>query len=127
MKINLQGKNLEITESIRDYVEKRVTNLGKVLNKIIKKGGEVFVNFEVSKTTNHHKTGEFFEAQGNVEIDGKNFTASSLKENLYEAIDEVKVMLFNKINHTKDRNQTLFTRGARSVKKMLKGLSNRKP
>ena len=62
MQINLQAKNMEITEAIHDYIEKRVTNLGKVLSQIEDKGGEVKVGFNISKTTNHHKGGEFFHA-----------------------------------------------------------------
>lgn len=127
MKINLQSKNIEITDSIKDYVEKRVTNLGKLLSKIEKGGGEVQAFFEVGKSTNHHKAGEFFHTDCSVKIKGENYYASADKEDLYEAIDNVKDALFNEINRSKKRKQTLFTRGARSVKKMLKGLSSRKP
>ena len=31
MQINLQGKNIELTPAIKDYVSKRVTNLEKLL------------------------------------------------------------------------------------------------
>jgi ribosome-associated translation inhibitor RaiA len=40
MQINLQSKNIELTEAIRDYVLKRVTNLDKLLSGIEAKGGE---------------------------------------------------------------------------------------
>ena len=59
MQINLQGKNMELTEPIKEYVLKRVTNLGKLLSSIEEKGGKVMVNFEVGKSTNHHKSGRF--------------------------------------------------------------------
>ena len=42
MQINLQGKNIELTEAIKDYVSKRVTNLEKLLSNLeIKKGEAV--------------------------------------------------------------------------------------
>ena len=127
MKINLQGKNFEITEAIRDYVFKRVTNLEKLLSTIEKRGGEVMVNFEVGKSTKHHKSGVVFHSDCLINIDGKEFYSSSDKEDLYQAVDEIKENLFNDIRKNKDRKQTLFKRGAASVKKMLKGLSKRNP
>ncbi|MFA6520637.1 MAG: ribosome-associated translation inhibitor RaiA [Candidatus Paceibacterota bacterium] len=127
MQINLQSKNMELTEAIKDYVLKRVTNLEKLLSNIKTKAGEVKVSFEVSKSTNHHKAGEVFHADCSITIDGDNFYGSSDNEDLYSAVDEVKEILFNEINKNKDRKQTLFRRGAKSVKKMLKGLSKRNP
>lgn len=127
MQINLQSKNMELTDAIYDYVNKRVTNLEKLLSGIEEKQGKVMVNFEVSKSTNHHKSGEIFHADCLIKIDGKEFYASSDKEDLYAAVDEVKDILYNEINKNKDRKQTLFKRGAASVKKMMKGLSKRNP
>lgn len=127
MKINLKGTNIELTPAIKDYVLKRVTNLGKLLSKIEAGDEKVLINFEVAKATNHHKAGFVFHSDCNINIAGKDFYASSDKEDLYEAIDDVKSILFTEITKNKDRNRTLLHRGARSVKKMLKGLSKRNP
>ncbi len=118
---------MELTPAIRDYVEKRVTDLGKFLTRIEEKGGELLVNFEVSKTTHHHKSGDFFRAECSIDIDGKNFFSGVDKASLYEAIDEVKENLFHEISKSKEKRQNLIRRGARSIKKMLKGLSSRNP
>ena len=127
MKINFQAKNMELTPAIQDYVAKRVTNLGKLLDKLEEKTGEILVNFEVAKTTNHHKGGEVFRAEGSVQTQRGDFFSGVDKEDLYEAIDAVKENLFREISKEKDRRQTLFKRGASSVKKMMKGLSKRNP
>ena len=127
MQINLQGKGIELTESIKDYVFKRVTKLEKLLSKIEAEKGEAMADFEVVKTTNHHKAGEIFRTSCIIRIDGKKFYGASNHEDLYNAIDEVEKILFNEIQKNKDRRQTLFKRGAISVKKMLKGLSKRNP
>ena len=118
---------MELTEAIRDYVTKRVTNLEKLLIKIENKGGEAFVNFEVGKSTNHHKMGEVFHSDCLINMNGLEFYSSVDGEDLYQTIDQVRESLFNEISKEKDRKQTLFHRGARSVKKMLKGLSKRNP
>lgn len=127
MQINLHSKNIELTEEIKDYALKRVTNLDKLLSHIEEGGGEVVAALEVSRSTNHHKTGEVFHADCSITIDGNHFYAESDSEDLHAAIDVVKDTLFNEINKNKDRKQTLILRGARSVKKMLKGLSKRNP
>ena len=127
MNINLQGKNMELTEAIKDYVLKRVTNLEKLLSTIETRGGEIMVNFEVGKSTKHHKSGIVFHSDCLININGKKFYSSSDKEDLYQTIDEIKENLFNEIKKSKDRRQTLFKRGAASIKKMMKGLSKRNP
>ena len=128
MKINLLGKNIEVTPAIQDYVIKRVTNLEKLLSKMEKRGAEAVVNFEVAKSTNHHKKGSsIFHTDCLIKIQGEKFYGSADKEDLYGAIDTVKESLFKEISKKKDRKQTLFKRGATSVKKMMKGLSKRNP
>ena len=103
MNINLQGKNMEVTEAIHDYVIKKVTNLGKLLEQIEQQGNEVLVRFTVGKNTNHHKSGEVFEADCSINIKGKNFYSRETMEDLYEAIDKVKDTLFNEIEKNKDK------------------------
>lgn len=127
MQINLQGKNIELTASIKDYVLDKNTNLGRLLAKTEMAGGEASINFEVAKNTNHHKSGSIFHADCLIRFKGENFYGSADREDLYQAIDAVKENLFREISKNKDRRQTLFKRGAASIKKMLKGLSKRNP
>jgi len=127
MKIKLQGKNMELTEALQDYAEKRVTNLEKLLSTLEANGAEARVSFEVAKTTNHHKGGDVFRAVCRINVQGEDFYADADREDIYQAIDAVKDTLYNEINRKKDRRQTMLHRGARSVKKMMKGLSKRNP
>ena len=75
----------------------------------------------------HHKQGEVFHSDCLITIDGKKFYAESDKEDLYQTVDEIKEVLTREVRHYKDREQTLFRRGAKSIKKMMKGLSRRNP
>ena len=127
MNINLQGKNIELTPAIYDYVLKRVTNLEKLLKSIETEGGEVSAQFEVSQSTRHHKSGAIFHADCLIKTECEEFYSSADEEDLYAAVDAVKENLFREISKHKDRKQTLLYRGARSIKKMLKGLSGRNP
>lgn len=127
MNINLQSKNIEITEAIHDYVIKRVTNLEKLLSKMEEAGDTAVVVFDISTNTSKHHAGDFFHADCLIKIKGQEFYASADEPDLYAAIDSLKETLFREISKNKDRKQTLFKRGAASVKKMLKGLSDRNP
>jgi len=118
---------MELTQAIKDYVLLKETNLGRLVSKIEEGGGGVNMHFEVGKTTKHHKSGDFFHADCLINIKGEKFYASADEGDLYQAIDSVKESLFREISKNKDRRQTLFKRGAASVKKMLKGLSKRNP
>lgn len=118
---------MELTEAIRDYVVEKETNLGRLLKKLEDGTTEAFINFEVSRATNHHKAGFIFHADCLIKFNGEEFYGSADQEDLFAAVDEVKEKLFLEIDKNKTRKQTLFIRGARSVKKMLKGLSKRNP
>lgn len=123
MSINIKATNMELTSAINDYVNKRLSGIGK----FIKDGKEMIAYIEVGKTTNHHKQGDVFRAEFNIEISGSKFYTFSEKEDLYTAIEDAKEEIVRQIKTNKDRKQTLFKRGATSVKKMLKGISDRNP
>lgn len=123
MTINIKATNMELTDAINDYVNKRLSSIEE---KFVK-GGEMGAHVEIGKTTNHHKQGEIFKAEFNIEISGNKFYTVSEQEDLYTAIDDAKEEIIRQITRTKDRKQTLFKRGATSVKKMLKGISRRNP
>jgi putative sigma-54 modulation protein len=122
MQINLQAKNLEITPAIHDYVVKKITDLGRILTQMEESGEEARVLFDIGRNTKH-KEGEIFHADCLVKIKGKKFYASADKEDLYEAIDTIKESLFNEISKNKDKKISLFYRGARKMKNVLKGLT----
>ena len=123
MSINIKATSIELTSALSDYVNKRIASLGKFANG----NEEMLCRVEVGKTTNHHKQGEVYRAEFNIEIKGEEYFAEAEKEDLYAAIDAVREDIYRKITSQKDRKQTLFKRGATSVKKMLKGLSDRNP
>ena len=121
MNINIKATNIELTDAIREYVNKRVSSL----EKLIKDGA--IISVEVGRTTNHHNKGDIFKAEINIKNDGEVFYADVEREDLYSAIDEVKEEISRKLKRNKGRTTTLYRRGAKSVKKMLKGFTKRNP
>jgi len=122
MKINIKATNMDLTEAITNYTNKKLDGLRKFI-----KNNEAIIYVEVGKTTNHHKRGDVFKAEFNIEVLGNKFYSVSEKEDLYKAIDDVKEEIVRQIKNDKNRKQTLFKRGAKSIKKMLKGISSRNP
>ncbi len=121
MNINIKGTNIELTDAISQYAHKRIESFTKFLES----GSHIYV--EVGKTTNHHKNGDIFKAEIEVKHRGDKFFAMAETDDLYRAIDMAKDEMVRELTTDKDRADTLFRRGARSVKKMLKGLSKRNP
>jgi ribosomal subunit interface protein len=120
--INIKATNMELTSAISDYVNKRLSSIEKFIG-----DKEVTGQVEVGKTNNHHKQGDVFKAEFDLYIAGDKFFASAETGDLYQAIDEAKEDIVQKITSNKDKKQTLYKRGAASVKKMLKGISKRNP
>jgi len=124
MSTNIKATNIELTDAIKDYVNKNLLGLDRF---ITNPKEDLIIQVEVGKTTRHHKSGDYFRAEFNVDISGKKFYVSAKKDNLYGAIDEAKEALFRKIDYSKNKERTLLRRGAKSIKKMIRGLSHRNP
>lgn len=122
--INIKATGIDLTEKIKDYVEKKIGDFEKFFKY---SNEDVVFAVEIGKTTNHHKQGEVYKAEINFSFSGASYYAMSEEVDLYLAIDEAKKDAERQLTEKKDRNDTLFRRGARSVKKMMKGLSKRNP
>jgi len=123
MTIKIKATNMELTSAISSYVNKKA----EAIERFVPEGEEVIISVEVGKTTKHHKQGDYFKAEFDVSLNGENFFTDSEKSDLYKAIDDAKDELIKRIKNNKKRKNTLFKRGAVSIKKMLKGFSKRDP
>jgi ribosomal subunit interface protein len=90
MKIILKTKNLELTEGLQSFVEKKFFGLNKFINilkredEIGKTLAEVFV--EVEKETEHHKKGKIFLVKTQVILPGRSLEAWYRADDLFKAI-----------------------------------------
>ena len=117
MSISIKSTNMELTPALKDYTEKRLGSISKFT------GGSATVTTEIGKTSEHHKSGDIFRAEVNVITPlGKQYRAVSEKADLYEAIDDVRTEIIRELSSAKDKNTTLFKRGAQKIKNLLKGL-----
>lgn len=84
MQIQITGKGIELTSSIQEYVEKKISGLDKFYDKIIR--AQVRVGVE----TNHHLKGKIFICECKLEVPGNDLFASKNEKDVYKAIDKVR-------------------------------------
>ena len=109
MNIQLKGTNVNLTPSIKEYVEDKIGNLGKYIV-----AGEAKVELARDR---HHKTGDVFRAEVTLVAGGKVMRADAEAEDIYASIDIVIPKLKEQISKFKDKKTTLQRRGARSAKR----------
>ena len=116
MNISIKATNIELTPALKDYAEKRMKGIVKFTE------GDAEIMMDIGKTTSHHKGGDIFQASANVTTPlGKTYHAVSQKADLYEAIDDVRSEIVHEITSAKGKRDSLFRRGARRMKNIIKG------
>jgi len=118
MNINIKATNMDLTDTLRDYVHSKIG----ALEKIIGSSEDVNLFVEIGKESNHHNKGEVYMAEVRTRISAKDYYIKKFESNLYAAIDAVKDDLIRDVKVDKKRGETLFRRGARSLKKRIKGM-----
>ncbi len=118
MRVNIKATNLELTQAISEYLNKRVGALDKFVNK---DDESAMAQVEVGKSTKHHQSGDIFRAEINLHIAGKDLRAVAEKDNLYAAIDEAKDEMVREITSHKAKQRTLLRRGGARIKDFLRG------
>ena len=116
--ISIKATNTELTPAIADYVRKRIAMFDKVVDGDDQSARVVA---EVGKTTQHHKEGNFFFAEFNMHIAGKDFRARVEKDDLYAAIDEAKDEIIREVTGWKNKRRTLIRWGGAAIKNFLRG------
>ncbi len=89
MKINIESEGFPLTPSIKTYVEKKISPLGRLVKRF-EESGELIAFVEVGRVTRHHKHGDVFRAAVTIETPQKNFFAENNNVDLHIAIDVVK-------------------------------------
>jgi len=114
----IKATNTTLTTAITDYVNAKLSK--SVLEKFAGQSEIFSVEVDIGKTTGHHTHGEIFRAEINVSVKGKVLRAVSDKEDLYSAIDDVRDEIIEVLRDTKTKKDTLWKRGARRIKNMLR-------
>jgi putative sigma-54 modulation protein len=101
MQIQIKATKLELTDAIRDYIQKKCDMLEKYL------GDRPVINchFEVGLAVGGQHSGEIYRAEINLDIPGKLLRVEKTEADLYKAIDKVKDHMEREIVKYKEKNR----------------------
>lgn len=88
MHIILQAKNMDLTPSIRAFVDEKLVSINKLLPP--KEEALAEARVEVGKPSRHHSKGFVFYAEINLKIGRELFRATEEHLDLHTAIDEAR-------------------------------------
>lgn len=118
MQIKIKTTNISLTDALSAYVDEKFQGIEKFM--VSHQEENPFLEVEIGKTTNHHRSGDIYSTKVSTEVRGKIFRAMSEKEDLYAAIDDVRDEFLRVINSHKDKDRTLVRRGASMIKNLLR-------
>ncbi len=126
MNIIIKTKNLELTDSLRIYINKRIDGLKKFINVLrddnLPQGkgktlSEVFI--EIEKETLHHKKGQIFKTEATIHLPGKSLVAEAKGDDLGKTVTEVRDELKREIRKYKLKKIELPRREAKKFRKQI--------
>lgn len=122
IRIIFKETSVDLTDEYKSTIEGKFKSLEKY-----SRGSDMTINLEIGRTTNHHRNGDIYKTEVRLNLDGSSFYVMSEASDLPASIDESLNKMANELKNEKDKGETMFRRGARSVKKMMKGLTTRNP
>jgi ribosomal subunit interface protein len=119
MNINIKATNIDLTDTLKEYVHSKIEAVGKISEDL--KNTNIFI--EIGRESNHHNKGEdVYMSEIRMRLFGKDYYIKKTGADLYATIDTMKDDILRDVKTDKKRNHTLFIRGARSLKKRIKGM-----
>jgi ribosome-associated translation inhibitor RaiA len=118
MAINVKASGLTLNGIQRDYLDKRLESLGKLVDL---NDDAVICDVELGRTTEHHQTGDIFYAEINLTHEGKLSRATATAATLQEAIDTTKDELLEVLRKDKGRQEHRRRRASSAIKAFIQG------
>ena len=103
MKLILYGKNLDLTPSIRAFVEGKIGSVSKFLKPAESNLAEARV--EIAKPSKHHRSGFVYYAEVNLKIGSQLFRAVAEHLDLHTAVDFARDEIERQIKEYKERSR----------------------
>jgi len=92
MNINIKTTELDLTPSLKVFINEKLGGLAKFV-KGLDKEGAVEMHCEIARTTKHHRHGNVFKAEVNLHLPKKLLRAVEYHEDARKAIDALKKTL----------------------------------
>ena len=118
MRVNIKATNIELNDVIRDYLDKRLRSLDKLIDT---DDSSVLVDIELGRTTRHHQRGDIFFAEINGNQWKKTFRVVSESSDILSAIDAMRDGIAGELSSRKGKLRSLSRRGGQIAKALLRG------
>ncbi|MDB5204107.1 MAG: Ribosomal subunit interface protein [Candidatus Taylorbacteria bacterium] len=116
IKRHIKSNGLEMTDAVKDYLEKKITGI----EKFVKKAEDAIARVELGQTTKHHKKGNIFRAEINLEYGDHKFRAEATTDDLYKSIDAVKEEIVAEITKANKKGRVMLKKGKQKIKAIIK-------
>ncbi len=111
MNITIHANHVELTDTLREYTEKKINSLLKYFDRITSAA------VDIGRESNHHQKGEIFYAEVNLHLSGGPMIRIRKEtEDLYKAIDKVKDHLKEELDQIKGKMRAKDREVLRNVK-----------
>ena len=95
MNINIKATNIELTESLKSYIEEKMSSLSKYFDNIID------IRVEVGQDSTHHQKGKIFFAEVNVKVPNDLIRIKKTADSQFKAVDKIRDHLRETMNRFK--------------------------
>lgn len=99
MKVIIKATNLDLTEALKIYIERKMQNLEKFISAL--DNDAIKARIEVARSTRHHKRGNVYHVDVNLDLPGSVLRAEQDSADVRVAIDAVKDKLKREIEKYK--------------------------
>lgn len=114
-KISFKHTQTEVNYKLQDLLTSKLSSLDRYLVP----GGDSRCDVEFAKIA-PHQNGDIYQVEVNLWIEGVLFRSVETSSTFENAIDAVRSSLDNEINRTKTKKTSLWRKGARRMKDMMR-------
>lgn len=120
MQIIIKGTNLDLTPSLKQYIEEKFDSLDKFLEQW-KDKDTIEVKVEIARTTKHHYKGDVFYAEANFSFPGSSLRAEATTADIHSSIDKIQEDIKRQLRKYRTGKMEKIRRGARKLKEWIRG------
>lgn len=120
MNIIIKGIHMDVTPAVDTYIRKKAQGFEKFVDASSK------LEVALSKANHHQKSDDAFRVQFKIFSRGEYVQSESGAEDLYSAVDTAREDLFTTLASKKDKKMTLWRRGGKRLKNLIRGFNFRK-
>lgn len=117
MNITVKSTHQDLTLSMRELVEEKLSTLEKMV------GGSnapATLSCEIEQSMSVERAGSKYRAEGNLSVDGKLFRAEATSGTLEGAVDRVRDDLMRELRQSRGKERGFLKRGGAALKRMLR-------